>query len=104
MKNVIKKYSELAVNIQQNLTKAIDRGDVEKISFPYKGEITSGLVYIEDDVKYLVVMDIKKSVPAEEEIIEDGVFDDFETEEEEEEEEIADEVDDADDADDFEDD
>ena len=78
MKNVIKKYSELPEGIQKQITESLDMGSVERINFPYKGEITSGLVHIEDDIKYLVVMDAKKPSPkVMEEDEEEMVFDDY---------------------------
>jgi len=54
MNRVIKDYSKLNPEHRDEVYIMYSEGDIERTSFPFKGEIVDGVIYQEKDIVYLV--------------------------------------------------
>lgn len=60
MKNVMKKFYDLPGSIQEEMMACLRDGELERMSFPYKGKLTDGVIYFKEEVRYLIPLE---SVP-----------------------------------------
>ena len=54
MNRVIKNYSKLHLEKRDEVYIRYSEGDIERTTFPYKGEIVEGVIYQEGDIVYLI--------------------------------------------------
>lgn len=54
MNRVIKDYSKLPADLQEEVYVEYSERGLERTSFPYKGNITDGVIFKGDDVIYLI--------------------------------------------------
>ena len=64
MKSVMKSYYDLPGSIQEELMSRLKEGGLERMSFPYKGKLTDGVIFLTDEIRYLVPLNtVAKAKP-----------------------------------------
>ena len=61
MKKVIAKLSSLPKLLIKEFNEKLEGGNIETVSFPYKGNLTRGYLFLKEDVTYLVLPDFNRS-------------------------------------------
>lgn len=61
MKNVMKKFYDLPGGVQVEMRSRLKDGELERMSFPYKGELTEGVIFLKEEVRYLIPL---SSIPS----------------------------------------
>ena len=56
MKNLICKFYDLPGDFQVEMMGLLQEGELERTSFPKRGKIVDGVIFLKDDTKYLVPM------------------------------------------------
>jgi len=57
MKTFMKKFYELSGQMQEELLGILKEGSFERMRFPYQGKVVDGIIFLKDDVRYLVPAD-----------------------------------------------
>lgn len=68
-------FSKLPASIKEGFERALERDELESTTVSVKGESKLGVIYTEDDLSYLIIMDSPKVQDIEEDEME--VNDDF---------------------------
>ena len=50
----MKKFYDLPGSIQVEMMGRLKEGELERMSFPYKGQLVDGVIFLKDDVRYLI--------------------------------------------------
>lgn len=61
MSKVIKDFAKFNDNMQEEIYALFSEGSLERASFPFKGEITDGVIYQLDEFTYLIPTNSIKS-------------------------------------------
>jgi hypothetical protein len=61
MKNVMKKFYDLPGDVQVEMRTSLKEGELERMSFPYKGKLTEGVIFLLEEVRYLIPL---SSIPS----------------------------------------
>ncbi len=54
MNRVIKDFAKFDDSTQEDIYAAYSEGELERTSFPFKGEISEGVIYKTDEIHYLI--------------------------------------------------
>ncbi len=85
MSKVIKDFAKFNDNMQEDIYALFSEGSLERATFPFKGEITDGVIYQMDEFTYLIPTNsIKSSKMAssdDDDSDEDGDIDDVDIDE-----------------------
>jgi len=57
MKTHMKKFYDLPGSVQEDLLANYKRGELESMRFPFKGKVVDGIIFLKDDIRYLVPTD-----------------------------------------------
>ena len=64
MKNLICKFYDLPGDFQIEMMGLLKEGELERTSFPKSGKIVDGVIFLKEDIKYLVPMNsIARIIP-----------------------------------------
>lgn len=61
MSKVIKDFAKFNDNMQEDIYALFSEGSLERATFPFKGEITDGVIYQMDEFTYLIPTNSIKS-------------------------------------------
>lgn len=54
MNRVIKDYTKIDKDLQEEIYEAFSQGGLERTSFPFRGAIAEGVIYKGEDITYLI--------------------------------------------------
>lgn len=85
MSKVIRAFEKLNKHLQMDLYSAYSEGELERTVFPYKGDLTEGVIYKEEEDTYLVpissIVAMMSDLADDDDDDDDGSSDDVEVDE-----------------------